>query len=45
MDTVLEVQKGTIDINLIFKRIDDAIVRDEFKPATAEGEDHGKARG
>jgi hypothetical protein len=39
MDTVLEVQKGTIDANDIFRRIDKSIASGEIK--TKEEKDNG----
>ena len=43
MDTVLEVQNGSIDQKLIFKRIEKAISSGEIK--TQEEKDHGKVSG
>ena len=42
MDTVLEVQKGTIDISLIIRKIDDYTKEEILKQE--KGDDHGKAR-
>ncbi len=41
MDTVLEVQNGSIDISMIFKKIDDAAAAGELTPQAAEGEHNG----
>lgn len=42
MDTVLEVQNGKIDINLIIGKIDDYTKEEILKQE--KGENHGKAR-
>ncbi len=43
-DVVLQVSKGTIDINMIFKKIEDHRAEEVLKAQEKEGE-NGKARG